>query len=265
MAMNEVLCIPKPFTVVGSGGVTNPSNLGNERLGRTANFGSGGAAHVVFDLGAVMPIDTFAMLATDSGGSGISWQMRAYASQANAIADTAPTYTGPANSSWASPEAAKRIHRSSVQLADTPVSARYWRVTTSADMRVGRFLIGDRYTALDTMDIGFSHRVVDYGENKISQTALETANVRPKVLEHSWAWTWLSEQEARGELLDILAFAGMTKDVLCVLNPDAADLHNVIGYGRLTQLTDLINVASGQQGNAWQAKFSLRSRLILNL
>lgn len=265
MAMNEILCIPKSFTVIASSSVTNPANLTNDRLGRTASFTGTSGAYVALDLGASVPVDTFAVLASDASADTITWRMRAYASQADAIAGTSPTYTGPAVSAWASPEAGKRVHRNSVQLDVAPVTARYWRISVSHSIKIGRLVIGDRYTALDTMDIGFSHRVVDYGENKISATALESANVRPKVLEHNWAWTWLTEQEARGELLDLLAYAGQTKDVLCVLNPDADDLHNVIGYGRFAQVTDLINVAGGSVANAWQAKFALRSRLILNL
>lgn len=267
MAMNEILCQPLPFTVAASSGMTNPENMGNDRLGRVATFGSN--AYTVIDLGSSQSIDLFGTLASNSASSTRNWRVRGFNSVADAqsLANTVGGSDTGEFSSWASSEAGKRVHRNAYKRLNAPVSARYWRIDGGSLTRtLGRLVIGKAYVAADTMDIGYTTRIVDHGENPRGRGAIDNPTIFGKVLEFSWTWSWMTEAEARGALLDILAYAGKTRPILCILNPDAPDLHNVIGYGMLEELPDLVNIAGGSGvTNAYEANFRLQSRLILNL
>lgn len=258
MAMNEKLVVPYAFTIV-DGNPTSP-NLANERLGRTATMSD----ITIIDLGSAQPVDTVALLAT-SAPTGQVFSVIGFTSIANARANTSPVAPGQNWPAWASAEASKRLHRQGVAMFAETVVARYWRIAVSTPFQCGRLVIGKAFTAADTMDIGYSFKVVDLGERRRATNSLVNNTLRGKVLEFSWVWSWMSEQEARGALLDLLAYAGTTRDILCILNPDAADLHNVIGYGSLIEEVEGVNVAGGNVDSAYEAKFRLQSRLLLNL
>lgn len=259
MAMNEKLVVPYAATPVAGTSGTAVVNVLNERLGRTGVINSS-----VFDLGSPLPIDTVALLATDQI-EGQVWNAQFYASAADAAASRSALGGTGSFPAWASPEAGKRLHRQGIGMLAAPVVARFVKIDASRPCQTGRLVIGKSFTAADTMDIGYSFKVVDLGERRRATNSLVNNTLRGKVLEFSWVWSWMSEQEARGALLDLLAYAGTTRDVLCILNPDAADLHNVIGYGSLIEEVEGVNVAGGNVDSAYEAKFRLQSRLLLNL
>jgi hypothetical protein len=266
MAMNEILAVPLPFTVVSNVAVNMPANLLNERLGRVAVFAHAGS-RVIVDLGTPRSITVVALLATNANDSA-KWRVRA----ANGIAqlDSGATYDSATRVVGDIAHGLNRIDRQAVILHPDPILARYWLIEYSdlfagLDLEVGRLVLATGFTALDTMDIGYSFKVVDLGEARRSTSGLDNSTTRGKVLEFSWTWSWMSEPEARGDLLNILAYAGITRDILCILNPDAEDLHNVIGYGKLVEAVEGVNVAGGGVDSAYAATFRLQSRLILNL
>lgn len=266
MAMNEKLVVPINFAVSSVTGSANTiataQNLLNDRLGRVAYVDA--ATVIVLDAGSMVSVDTAAILASNSAGGGIAFAVQGFATRANAIANVNEISSTGAVSTWASAEAGRRLHRQGLgYLNGNP--ARFFRVTFSSDLTIGRLVIGQSFTAADTMDIGYSFKVVDLGERRRATNSLVNNTLRGKVLEYSWVWSWMSEQEARGALLDLLAYAGTTRDILCILNPDAADLHNVIGYGSLVEEVEGVNVAGGNVDSAYEAKFRLQSRLLLNL
>jgi len=259
MAMNEKLVVPLAGTVIQANNGTALENIWSERLGRVAT-----AVYFTVDLGSAVSVDTIALLATNAK-VGTDWAAYAFDSRTDAINSTvgnAKFSTG--GKAWASAEAGKRLHRQVLAMFE-PVVARYWVIALSEPTQIGRLVIGQSFTAADTMDIGYSFKVVDLGERRRATNSLVNNTLRGKVLEYSWVWSWMSEPEARGALLDLLAYAGTTRDILCILNPDAADLHNVIGYGSLVEEVEGVNVAGGNVDSAYEAKFRLQSRLLLNL
>jgi hypothetical protein len=254
--VTEIIAAPLPMTVA-SATATDAANLLNERLGRAASFTSG--QQVTFDLGSSQPINCAAILATDAASSGVTWRVEL----SNNAGMTPLVYDSGVVSIWASPEAGKRVHRSGV-LSFAETSARYVRVTAasiSGTLKVGRFMVANAFTPDEPRDFGWDQQIVDLGEARRSSTGLDDPAVRGKVMEFSWAWTGLTRAEANGLMMDLLAYAGTTRDVLVCLDTDAADRHNMIGYGKLTDKVPIINPA-----NDWyEAKFALLSRLVLAL
>ena len=265
MAMNEKLVVPARMSLVSASSAVGAENLLNERLGRTALLRAGSVT--IYDAGRLIEADTVALLANDSTDPARRWSVQGFRTAADAANNTNEVSTTGSVSTWASAEAGKRLHRQGLGYL-SGAAARYFRVGVSSDINAGRLVIGKAFTAADTMDIGYSFKVYDMGDTRVSATALENSTIRGKALEYNWVWSWMSEAEARGALLDVLAYAGTTRDVLAILNPDAADLHNVIAYGRIVEEVEGINVAGGvgaDMVNAYQAKMRMRSRLILNL
>jgi hypothetical protein len=166
-------------------------------------------------------------------------------------------------SAHASAEAAKRIHRSSLA-RPAATTARYWRidVTTSlGDFTAGRLVIGAGMTAADNVDYGWSFSVFDYGSTDYSRLGIDDTLIGAKVLSFKWNWSWFTEAEARGPLLDLMAYAGVTRPVLLCLDPAAADVHNVLAFGQMQQGVEAVNYVK----DTYEAEFMLRSKLILNL
>lgn len=264
------LCQPYPMTVIGSVGTVvagSEQNVANDRLGRVwrSNI-PGDIASITVDLGSVRPVDTFAFLATNVAYAAPASTLWLQAS--NAADFSVLLYDSGAVIGLPSP-GLSRVHRN-FQRTIPLTNARYWRVrcyVQTPNFDVGRLILGKALTASDTQDVGWTYKVVDLGENRRASTGLDDPTIRGKVLEYKWTWSWMNEAEARGPLLDILVYAGTTRNILLCLNPDAADLHNMIGFGKLQESPEVANTVSGpiDLDNAYEASFTLQSRLILNL
>jgi hypothetical protein len=259
------LCRPLSFLINAVSNQTTQgpaTNLINDRLGRV--WQTTGSAYVIVDLGTARSVDTVSLLATNAA-IGDTIRVRAHNTLENltGVTPSGPFLsdsTVPAN---ASAEAAKRIHRSSLArpLATT---ARYWRidVTTSlSDFTAGRLVIGAGMTAADNVDLGWSFSVFDYGSTDYSRLGVDDTLIGAKVLSYKWKWSWFTEAEARGPLLDLMAYAGVTRPVLLCLDPSATDVHNVLAFGQMQQGIEAVNYVK----DTYEAEFMLRSKLILNL
>lgn len=264
---NAILCRPLPFEIFNAANQTAggpASNLKNDRLGRVWRMSGFSNAYVIFDLGFAQTIDVVALLA-HNGQSADTMRVTAASDPAH-LAGTipvGPTLSNQVVSLQASSEAAKRIHRSAL-CRPTSVSARYWRIdvnTVVDGFTAGRLVIGKALEAADGVDIGWDFEVVDTGEVEQTPLGLDDIRLAAKVLRYRWTWSWLTEAEARGVLLDIGAYAGTTRPIFLCLDPGASDLHNVIGFGRLTEGYKGTNYAHG----TYEASFSLLSKLILSL
>lgn len=262
---DAILCTPLQFTFaeIGSQTTVGPAaNLSNDFLGRC--WRTTGSSWIVIDLGVAQDVDTIALLATNLQ-SADSVRIRS----SNTLGNL--TGASPAGSflsdttlgGHASADAAKRLHRSVMARPGT-ISARYWRidVTTSlSNFSAGRLVIGKAMQAADNFDYGWNFQVLDLGSTETTSSGQEDSLIGAKVLGYQWTWSWLTEQEARGALLDILAYAGTTRPVFFCFDPAASDLHNALAYGRIVERVQGVNYAT----NTWQAEFTLRSKLILNL
>lgn len=264
---NALLCSPYSFTVLSSGNATTAgpaSNLNNDRLGRVWQCSGTSSCYVVVDLGAAKTVDTVALLASNAN-SGDTVQVRAGATS-GAVSGASPAGPFTANQTFnavASSDGNKRLHKAGMKNF-TGVSARYWRIdvtTTNTAFQAGRLMLGSSLAAADTLDYGWDFEVVDLGTIDDTTLGIDDIRIGAKVLAFDWTWSWLTETEARGSLLDVLAYGGRTRPVFVCLDPAASDLHNVIGFGQLVEGVKGTNYAS----NTYQAAFSLRSRLVLTL
>jgi hypothetical protein len=269
MAMNDVLSSPLPFTVVaGSYTLSSYDNLKNERLGRASKVAaSGGTQYLVADVGSVRAINLVSLLATNAdAGAQIRVRVGTTLAAVNGATPPGPFLydSGAGKTLWASADAARRLHRQSFTQFDS-VNGRYVRVeisgTALAALNAGRLVIGGALVASDTIDFGWSYSVVDWSDVKRTQAAMDDIVLRGRALRFKWTWSWINEEEARGPLLDILAYAGNSRPIFTCLNPDAEDLHNVIGYGLLKEEVEGVNRST----DAYEATFHLESRLILSL
>ena len=258
-------CRPIEFAVHSASQNTaqNPAiNLNNDRLGRTWQLTADG--YMIADLGSAQLVDTISLLAT-SAVAGETVRIRSSNTIGNlsGAAPTGPFLTDVTVNAQASAEASKRLHRSCLATF-VAVTARYWRVDVnmnSPSFTAGRLVIGKSMTTADNVDYGWSFEVFDYGSNEVSRLGIDDTLIGAKVLAYQWKWSWFTEAEARGPLLDLMAYAGTTRPVLFCFDPDAADLHNAIAYGSILQSVKTINYAK----DTYEAEFQLRSKLILNL
>lgn len=256
----DFLAVPYAMTVLNSSGVTASANLLNERLGRTALF-TGAAPYATFDLGSSKPVDVLALLATDlDGDDTIQWI------GSNNSDMSSPVHSVTYSPAVASPSIAiTRIHRQHMVKLSSPITARYWRAVlgaSSATRRIGRAVISKAFEPAEPRDYGWDFGVVDLGENEISKTGLDDAQVLGKVLRFSWVWSGLTKTEAMSLAIDVMAYAGVTRNVLFCADPtDSAVLHNIIGYGKLTEPAKSVNYAEGW----YELSCSLLSRLVLSL
>jgi hypothetical protein len=252
--MLDILAVPYVPTIGGATTATNAANLLNERLGRAAGFTTG--QFVDFDLGSAKAVDTLALLATNFVvGDTVTWTAGA--------APGAATYSSGALAALASPEGANRIHRQHLLHLAAAETWRYWRATiASASARtVGRAVLGKAFEPLEGRDYGWDYRVVDMGENQRSQTGLDDPVLRAKVLEYTWLWSGLTKDEAENAAIDLLAYAGTTRDVLFCGDYSAANRHNLIGYGKMTEPAIGTNYAEGW----YELRCQQLSRLVLSL
>lgn len=264
---NPILCRPLPFTVLSQGNQTTAgpaSNLNNDRLGRAWQCNGTSNCYAVIDLGSAQTIDTTALLASNAN-SGDTIRVRAAATSA-ALTGAAPPGSflyNQVHNAVASSDGNKRVHKNSLTVF-SGVSARYWRIdvtTTNPAFAAGRLVIGASLQAADAQDYGWEIGVVDMGSIDDTQLGLDDIRIAAKVLQFNWTWSWLTEAEARGPLLDILTYAGRTRPILSCLDPAASDVHNLIGFGQLAEGVKAANYAA----NTYDAAFSLRSRLVLSL
>lgn len=264
---NAILCRPLPFTVLSSGNATAAgpaSNLNNDRMGRAWQCSGTTNCYVVIDLGSAQTIDTVALLASNANAAD-TVRLRGAATSA-AVSGTSPPGAFLADQTFsavASTDGNKRVHRNGIKTF-TGVSARYWRIdvtTTNTAFSAGRLVLGSSLAAADNVDYGWDFEVVDLGKIDDSTLGIDDIRIGAKVLAYHWTWSWLTETEARGSLLDILAYAGTTRPILLCLDPAATDAHNLIGYGQLVESVKGTNYLSG----TYDAQFGLRSRLVLSL
>lgn len=259
------LCRPLPFTInaVSIETTQGPaSNLNNDRLGRV--WQTTASAYVILDLGAATLFDTVAVLASNASATD-TFRVRASSTLGNltGASPTGPFLCNLSQNIRASADASKRLHKSGL-CRPGDVTARYVRIditTSLSDFTLGRVVIGDSMQASDNVDYGWNFEVFDYGSTDISRLGVDDTLLGAKVLNYQWTWSWMTEAEARGPLLDILAYAGATRDVLFCFDPAATDLHNTIAYGKLQPGIKSVNYVK----DTYEAEFSLRSKLILNL
>ena len=267
--MNELIVKPEPFssvTLTGTG--ANPDNIGNERLGRTFSWAGAAIKTLVLDLGSAKPIDVIAPIAHDLGADS---RFRVYAAaSAAALAPTggvgggaptgATTYASGYQSILASAEGANRVHRRGLLKLDEAVTARYWRVDIDAKAAgsLGRLVMGEAFQPLEGRDYGWDRRVIDLGERSRSRTGLSNNIIRPKVFEFSWNWTGLTEEEATSALIELQLYAGITRDILVVLDYTHDQLHNMIAYGQMTEP----NISTNWAENWHELQCQLESRLV---
>lgn len=264
---NAILCSPYNFTVLSTGNATTAgpaANLNNDRMGRVWQCSGTSTCYVVVDLGSAKTVDTVALLASNAN-SGDTVRLRG-ASTSAAVSGTTPPGSFLADQTFnavASTDGNKRLHRNGMKTF-TGVSARYWRIdvtTTNSAFQAGRLVLGSSLAAADAQDYGWGFEVADLGSIEDTTLGIDDIRIGAKVLAFDWTWSWLTETEARGALLDVLAYGGKTRPILVCLDPAASDLHNVLGFGQLVEGVKGTNYAS----NTYQASFSLRSRLVLTL
>lgn len=253
--MPELLCRPLALTALTSTALS-PANLLLDRLGRAATFPAG-TSQATFDLGAATSIDTIALIATNAA-AGATWTI----TLSNNADMSAPVRTIAASAINASADALRRVHRQGLKTF-AATNARYVRitVTTAVALQAGRLVVGKSFQPSEQRDYGWDFKVVDSGEAKRTSTGLDDIAIRGKVLALSWIWSSLTEAEARGTLLDLVAYAGETRDLLVCLDTAAADVHNLIGYGKLADPV----IAQQLFEDTYEAKCNLQSRLILAL
>lgn len=262
---DPILCRPLPFTISAVGNETTvgpATNLNNDNLGRA--WRTTGSTYVIVDLGAATDVDTIALLATNAA-SGDTVRVRASNTLANltGAAPSGPFLVNSLVNAQASAEASKRVHRQSLCRPGT-INARYWRidVTTSlGSFAAGRLVLGKALQASDGADYSWTFEVFDHGATEVTRIGQEDSLIGAKVMLYRWTWSWMNETEARGPLLDILSYAGITRPVLFCFDPAAADLHNTIAFGPMMEGVRQENYAQGY----YQAEFALRSKLVLSL
>lgn len=244
---NAVLCRPIGFTSISAGGSTAgpTSNLANDNMGRCWQL-SGGSGSVTVSFPSQL-VDTVALLGT-TALSGATWTV---------------SVGGVSGDLWASPEAENCVHRNAfAHFAPTTTSSVTVSVSDGgADFAAARLVVGKSFQPADNIDFGWEFDVVDHGSNEIMPTGVEDDLVLAKVMRFRAAYGWLTEAEARTDLLKLMAYAGTTRPVLFCVDPEATDLHNVIGYGVLTESARARHIAV----NGYTAGFELRSRLLLSL
>lgn len=262
---DAILCKPLPFTFgeIGSQTTVGPAvNLSSDFLGRC--WRTTGSSWVVIDLGSSQVIDTVALLATNLlNTDAVRVRSSNTSGHLTGASPSGPFACDIDLGGHASPEAANRLHRS-VMARPASINARYWRIDVSTGLTnfsAGRLVIGKSMQASDNFDYGWNFQVLDLGSTDTTPLGIEDSQLGAKVLAYQWTWSWLTEQEARGPLLDILAYAGTTRPVFFCFDPAATDLHNALAFGRIVERVQGVNYAA----NTWQAEFSLRSKLILSL
>ena len=258
--MLDLLCRPLPFNsvAVASGAISNVGNVGGDRLGRAALIPSGISSFDV-DLGASVSVDTFALLA-GSFGTSDSWSVVGAATQAGLT--STQLFNSGALTALASPEGLGRVHRQALHVR-TATSVRWIRISVNvaAAMPIGRVVIGKRFEPLEGRDYGWAQRVLDLGELQRSRQGLESAIIRGKVQEFSWRWSGLSRDEAENQALELMAYAGVTRDLLWCGDHTAANRHNLLGFGKMAEPAVTENYAEGW----YNLDCQLQSRLILAL
>jgi len=267
MSTNATICAPLPFTItdVGNEAPVGPAtNLANDKLGRVWKTAGSSDRYVIVDLGAATVINTVALLATNAA-SDDTFRVRG----ANTVPALSGAIPGPlvfdqTRNLPASPEGLRRLHRQGLLLLAGSVSVRYVRIditSAASDFSAGRLVIGNHMAAEDNVDYGWEMGVADLGRTESMPLGVDDDEIAAKVLAFSWKWSWLTEAEARGQMLDLLAYAGITRPVLMVMNPEAADLHNVIAYGKISEGAPMRNYAT----DLYDVSFKMRSMLVLNL
>lgn len=255
----DLLAVPYPMTVIANVGATIPDNVLNERLGRVASL-SGATPSLSFDLGSAKAVDTLGLLATNlDADDTVTW-----------VASASSGFTSPLHNVVYSPALASptiginRVHRQHMVKLAAPVTARYWRATigaSSAVRTIGRAIIAKAFEPAEPRDYGWDMRVVDLGAVDVTDLGIEDVKTRAKVMAYNWIWSGLTDAEAQDLAMEVMLYAGVTRDVLLCLDPTSPRLHNLIGYGKLTEPATATNYAEG-----WtELKCSLRSRLILSL
>lgn len=245
--MPEIVVAPLAMTTTDLfGTINNEANATTDRLGRAVNFPAIGNHTLQFDLGSVKSIDTFSLLAGDfTAGDTVRWSG---ANTSNAATYGPFVFDTGALTALASPEGANRVHRQHLHHLSAPVSVRYVTLHLSfdhANAYFGRAVIGDAFTPEEPRDYGWEMRVVDMGALDRTQTGLEDILIRAKVLELSWTWAGLTKEESENVALDLLAYAGTTRDVLVCLDTLAANRHNLIGFGKMAEPVNSVNYAEG--------------------
>ena len=113
----------------------------------------------------------------------------------------------------------------------------------------------------ENIDYGWEHDLFDLGGNEVLPTGVEDDYPLARVMRFRAAWGWQTEAEARVQQHALSAYAGRSRPVLFCADADAADRHNVIGYGVFTDSIRAKHIAV----DGYTSAFELRSRLITSL
>jgi hypothetical protein len=262
---NAFLCRPLPFVVSAVSNETTAgpaTNLQNDRLGRVWQAAPVSSRAVIYvDLPAgLTEIDTVALLATNVAMNA-DWTVQLSGQPyANFAAGISYSVTTPA---VASADGASRPHRQCVRHLATPITARAACIivdVAAGMLTAGRLVIGRSWNPAETLDFGWDFSVTDRGKSEASDLGLSSDRIGTKHQQFRWAWGFLTPTEARQTGLDLLAYAGRTRPVLFCADPEVADLHNVIGYGKLTEGGRI----QQQFVDGYASSFQLDSDLILS-
>ncbi len=246
----------------GTSAMTNTLNIFSDKLGRAARFTNAGANYMEIDFGASVPLDTFALLATNAVfGDTVRWRLAA----TQAALTSGPVYDSGAVSLIASPEGwnDECIHRQSLHhITSGPVAARWARfdlVAANAGLTVGRFTAGKAWKPADTIDYGWEIEVIDRGSVEVSPLGVKSAQILPRRLMYRASWAWLTQAEARAASLALWLYAGATRPLMLCVDSSASDRHNLIGFGLLKNAYKTAQIAT----DGYAASVELESELQL--
>lgn len=261
---NSFLTRPRPFDIVQTGNqtATGPStNLNSDRLAKSWRASGAGQIYVVVDLLSVIEIDTVALLAHNLTASD-TIRIRTADTSAPLLGATAP---GPFKvdqtiSAFASSDASNVFHKNALGVVPLH-TARYLRIdisTSIANFYAGRLVINRSAIPATDIDFGYSYSIIDLGSKEKTPNGIDDITLSSKVARFNCTWSWITEAEARAELLRIFSYAGVTKSVLFVLRPDEPQLHNFIGYGKFDNEAPFVYESDGM----YNVQISLTSDLI---
>ncbi len=129
---------------------------------------------------------------------------------------------------------------------------RYWRLTLndsandSPYIEIGRIFLGDYWEPAITVMRGWSLRVVDRSEVKISIGRQKWTNQKETVTQLSFQLPPQNEVDAIKNFLNILRRIGLTYDIFLSLMPDASAVYREATglYGRFVNITGVGSVSS---------------------
>jgi hypothetical protein len=148
-----------------------------------------------------------------------------------------------------------------VHVPAAAIDARYWQMDASAlslsahnYVQFGRAWAGPAFRPAHNFAYGWARAWADDGavsSARKSGADYVDRGARYRIWEFELGW--LNDAEA-AEIEELLRIAGTTRQVLCVLNPDAMPLGRQVVIGRLEQLTPLMQPAHALHS----ARFRLR-------